>query len=62
MVSERGITPSQPIKRRVEVIGASVSGLAVARYLLDEGLEPVVYEQLWDYGTTMSSFPMAEKR
>ncbi|MBA3947869.1 MAG: NAD(P)-binding domain-containing protein [Herpetosiphonaceae bacterium] len=34
---------------RVAVIGAGVSGIAAAKCLLDEGLEPVVYEQ----GTTL---------
>ncbi len=59
MVSEQGITSSQPGKRRVAVIGAGASGLAVAKCLLDEGLEPIVYEQspqiggLWNYDETL---------
>src|SRR5258706_4371647 len=45
----------KPDRRRVAVIGAGVSGLAAAKCLLDEGLEPVVFEQkseiggLWNY-------------
>ena len=59
MVSEQGRAPSSPGRRRVVVIGAGVSGLAVAKCLLDEGLEPVVYEQapqiggLWNYDETL---------
>jgi dimethylaniline monooxygenase (N-oxide forming) len=46
-------------KRSVAVIGAGVSGLAVAKCLLDEGLKPVVYEQgseiggVWNYDETL---------
>jgi dimethylaniline monooxygenase (N-oxide forming) len=32
-------------RRRVAVIGAGISGLATARCLLEEGLDPVVFEQ-----------------
>src|SRR5260370_35151967 len=39
------MAPSPARRRRVAVIGAGVSGLAAAKCLLDEGLEPVVYEQ-----------------
>ena len=55
MVWEQGKAPSSGGRRRVAVIGAGVSGLAAAKCLLDEGLEPVVYEQasqiggLWNY-------------
>ncbi len=55
MVSQQGMAPSPASRRRVAVIGAGVSGLVVAKRLLDEGLEPVVYEQapqiggLWNY-------------
>lgn len=55
MVSEQGRVPSSAGRRRVAVIGAGVSGLVAAKCLLDEGLEPVVYEQapqsggLWNY-------------
>ena len=56
---QQGIVPSSAEKRRVAVIGAGVSGLAAAKCLLDEGLEPVVYEQaahiggLWNYDETL---------
>lgn len=46
-------------RRKVAVIGAGVSGLAAAKCLLEEGLEPVVYEQsphiggLWNYDETL---------
>ena len=59
MTSEQGAAPHPPGKRRVAVIGAGVSGLATAKCLLDEGLEPVVYEQesqiggLWNYDETL---------
>src|SRR5260370_10298314 len=49
------MAPSPARRRRVAVIGAGVSGLTAAKCLLDEGLEPVVYEQasqiggLWNY-------------
>jgi dimethylaniline monooxygenase (N-oxide forming) len=52
---QQGIVTSSAEKHRVAVIGAGVSGLAAAKCLLDEGLEPVVYEQaaqiggLWNY-------------
>jgi dimethylaniline monooxygenase (N-oxide forming) len=55
LVSEQGKTPPPVGRRRVAVIGVGVSGLAAAKCLLDEGLEPVVYEQaspiggLWNY-------------
>jgi dimethylaniline monooxygenase (N-oxide forming) len=55
MVSEKERTPSSPGSRRVAVIGAGVSGLVAAKCLLDEGLEPLVYERapqiggLWNY-------------
>ena len=55
MVSDQGMARFPSLKRRVAVIGAGVSGLAAAKCLLDEGLEPVVYEQspqiggLWNY-------------
>jgi dimethylaniline monooxygenase (N-oxide forming) / hypotaurine monooxygenase len=55
LVWEQGKTPSSGGRRSVAVIGAGVSGLAAAKCLLDEGLEPVVYEQasqiggLWNY-------------
>ena len=55
MVSEEKAAFHKPDRRRVAVIGAGVSGLAAAKYLLDEGLEPVVFEQkseiggLWNY-------------
>ncbi len=56
---QQGIVTSSAEKRRVAVIGADVSGLAAAKCLLDEGLEPVVYEQaaqiggLWNYDETL---------
>jgi dimethylaniline monooxygenase (N-oxide forming) / hypotaurine monooxygenase len=59
MVSEQGITLSLSDSRRVAVFGAGVSGLVVAKCLLDEGLVPVVYEQaphiggLWNYDETL---------
>jgi dimethylaniline monooxygenase (N-oxide forming) len=46
-------------KQNVAVIGAGVSGLAVAKCLLDEGLKPALYEQgpeiggLWNYHETL---------
>ena len=55
MVSEQRALTHTPGRRRVAVIGAGVSGLATAKCLLDEGLEPVVFEQrseiggLWNY-------------
>ena len=55
MVSDQGMARFPSLKRRVAVIGAGVSGLAAAKCLLNEGLEPVVYEQspqiggLWNY-------------
>ncbi len=55
MVSEQGTAPPPPERRRVAVIGAGVSGLAAAKCLLDESIEPVVFEQaphiggLWNY-------------
>ena len=55
MVSEEKASSHRPDRRRVAVIGAGVSGLAAAKCLLDEGLEPVVFEQkseiggLWNY-------------
>src|ERR1700686_5012511 len=55
MVSQQGMASPLASARRVAVIGAGVSGLAAAKCLLDEGLEPVVYEQgseiggLWNY-------------
>jgi dimethylaniline monooxygenase (N-oxide forming) len=51
--------PRPPGRRRVAVIGAGASGLAATKCLLDEGLEPVVYEQrseiggLWNYHETL---------
>ncbi len=45
MVSEEMAASYKPGRRRVAVIGAGVSGLATAKCLLDEGLEPVVFEQ-----------------
>src|SRR5689334_11344083 len=47
-------------RRRVAVIGAGISGLAAARCLLEEGLDPVVFEQapqtggLWGAGGAAS--------
>jgi dimethylaniline monooxygenase (N-oxide forming) len=55
LILQQGMVPPTASKRRVAVIGAGVSGLAAAKCLLDEGLEPVVYEQaaqiggLWNY-------------
>lgn len=55
MLAEQGAAPHPRGRRRVAVIGAGVSGLAATKCLLDEGLEPVVYEQrseiggLWHY-------------
>src|ERR1700694_5227119 len=55
MVSQQGMASSLASTRRVAVIGAGVSGLAAAKCLRDEGLEPVVFEQaqqiggLWNY-------------
>jgi len=55
MVAEQESTPSSQGSRRIAVIGAGVSGLAAAKCLLEEGLEPVIYEQapqiggLWNY-------------
>ncbi|GAC1350001.1 MAG: NAD(P)-binding domain-containing protein [Ktedonobacteraceae bacterium] len=55
MISEEEAALHPPGRRSVAVIGAGVSGLAAAKCLLDEGLEPVVYEQgseiggLWNY-------------
>jgi len=55
LVWEQRMAPSPARRRRVAVIGAGVSGLAAAKCLLNEGLEPVVYEQasqiggLWNY-------------
>ena len=55
MVTEQERTSSSQGSRRIAVIGAGVSGLAAAKCLLEEGLEPVVYEQapqiggLWNY-------------
>ena len=42
MVSDQRMARFPSLKRRVAVIGAGVSGLAAAKCLLDEGLEPVV--------------------
>jgi dimethylaniline monooxygenase (N-oxide forming) len=44
----RHATPAAPQtmpRRRIAVIGAGISGLAAARCLLEEGLDPVVFEQ-----------------
>jgi dimethylaniline monooxygenase (N-oxide forming) len=55
LVSEEKASSHKPNRQRVAVIGAGVSGLATAKCLLDEGLEPVVFEQkseiggLWSY-------------
>src|SRR5689334_17407527 len=55
MISERGALSRTSGRQRVAVIGAGVSGLAATKCLLDEGLEPVVFEQrseiggLWNY-------------
>jgi dimethylaniline monooxygenase (N-oxide forming) / hypotaurine monooxygenase len=55
MVTKQERTPSSQGSRRIAVIGAGVSGLAAAKCLLEEGLEPVIYEQapqiggLWNY-------------
>jgi dimethylaniline monooxygenase (N-oxide forming) len=55
MVSQQRALSRTSGRRRVAVIGAGVSGLATAKCLLDEGLEPVVFEQrseiggLWNY-------------
>jgi dimethylaniline monooxygenase (N-oxide forming) len=59
MISEQRATLHLPNRRSVAVIGAGISGLAAAKCLLDEGLEPVVYEQgaevggLWTYDETL---------
>src|SRR5258707_3977137 len=59
MISEQRALSRTSGRRRVAVIGAGVSGLAAAKCLLDEGLEPVVYEQaahiggLWNYDETL---------
>ena len=37
--------PQTMRRRKVAVIGAGISGLATAKYLLDEGLDPVLFEQ-----------------
>lgn len=55
MVPEQRSVLQATGRRNVAVIGAGVSGLAAAKCLLEEGLEPVVYEQsshlggLWSY-------------
>ena len=55
MVTEQEKTLSSQSRRRIAVIGAGVSGLAAAKCLLEEGLEPMIYEQapqiggLWNY-------------
>src|ERR1051326_6589908 len=55
MISEQRALSHISGRQRVAVIGAGVSGLAAAKCLLDEGLEPVVFEQrseiggLWNY-------------
>src|SRR5258706_8638644 len=55
MVSEQRALSYTSGRGRVAVIGAGVSGLAAAKCLFDEGLEPVVFEQrseiggLWNY-------------
>ncbi len=55
MVWEQGKTPSSGGRRSVVIVGADMSGLAAAKCLLEEGLEPVVYEpasqigRLWNY-------------
>ena len=55
MVTEQEKTLSSQGRRRIAIIGAGVSGLAAAKCLLEEGLEPVIFEQaphiggLWNY-------------
>ncbi len=55
MVLAQGAIPFPVNDRRVAVVGAGVSGLTAAKCLLEEGLEPVVYEQatqlggVWNY-------------
>lgn len=36
--------------RRVAVVGAGVSGLAATKWCLEEGLEPICFEQSEDVG------------
>ena len=45
MVLEQGRSHRAAGRRNVAVIGAGVSGLTTTKSLLEEGLEPVVYEQ-----------------
>ena len=59
MVMEHERTLSSQGRRRIAVIGAGASGLVAAKCLLEEGLEPMVYEQspqiggLWNYDETL---------
>jgi len=37
--------PQTPRRRKIAVVGAGISGLVTAKCLLDEGQDPVVFEQ-----------------
>src|SRR6478752_1099100 len=43
-------TMNQQPATRVAIIGAGVSGLAAAKCLLDEGIQPVVFDQAAEIG------------
>lgn len=67
MVRAGTLTPhvAQPLRgRKIAIIGAGISGIATAKCLLDEGLDPVVFEQaaqsgvLWgEVGTGSLLYP-----
>lgn len=61
-------TSSQaPMKKRVAIIGAGISGLASIRSCLEEGLEPTCFERsndvggLWKFSVSGASVQQKEK-